>query len=271
MRSMRLTRRRVTGGSISLAIALSALTSCGDTSTLQSSGSATSSTPEVGSGVPASHQVSPSSEASAVTAQTVPDVGSQFEPAAIDGDKAFWRAFSMRADWIFATRSFTEMLKYADVVVLATVVKATKVEPLALHGVGGALTYVDLHLKVVAGLAPVGVSDFVLRIEAPGSLTPDANSIYQDWFSEHSGGLPVNPTLFVLKQRPDAAADVFQILNEWSIWIEGGIGSGVTTAFAEEVLSSDSTSYLQVASSAATLDGLLNALLDPELLSQLEA
>lgn len=251
-----------------LALTFFILASCGDSVVVRPTSASSSSVLPEGTSAVESVATTMSSElqqAPVATAQ--PDANVSIDMSAIESDKGLWRVFSMRADWIFATRSFTDLLKYADVVVLATVVEATDVEAVAIEGVGGALTYIDLHLEVISGLTPAGIEDLVLRIEAPGSLTPESRTAYENWFS--AGKLPVNPALFVLRKKGDADRNVYQIVNEWSIWITDG-DEAVSTAFEEEDRRADSTTYLQVVSSVATLKDLLTVLRDPQALGQLE-
>ncbi|HQZ35053.1 MAG TPA: hypothetical protein PK020_11550 [Ilumatobacteraceae bacterium] len=189
--------------------------------------------------------------------------------AAVPDDLAFWRSLSMRADWIFSTPSFTEMLKYADVVVVARVASVSEAEPLEVEDLGTQLTNVDLHLEVVEGSFPSGVSDPVLRVEAPGSLGPDAAGSFEAWLQTFGSRLPTNYAVLVLRQRPDAPPNVYQILNEWSILVQDT--DSVTTAFTEEDRVVPVASYEKVMGTVKSLDELYLLLLDARALEDAEA
>jgi len=175
----------------------------------------------------------------------------------------------MRADWIFSTPSFTEMLKYADVVVVARVASVSEAEPLEVEDLGTQLTNVDLHLEVVEGSFPSGVSDPVLRVEAPGSLGPDAAGSFEAWLQTFGSRLPTNYAVLVLRQRPDAPPNVYQILNEWSILVQDT--DSVTTAFTEEDRVVPVASYEKVMGTVKSLDELYLLLLDARALEDAEA
>ena len=81
--------------------------------------------------------------------------------------------------------------------------------------------------------------------------------------------MPTNYAFFALRQRPDAAANVYQILNEWSIWVQDA--GGVVPAFAEDDRSEAVTKYQKVASSVQTLDELFGLMQNGELLTNAEA
>ncbi len=270
---MRITNSNRPGKIVVLATALTLIVACGDDTThraitpvnqpIEASSVSTDVVAPDGtvvSGDPKATQVQPPSDLAAPP---------PLDEAMVAADLQFWRTLSMRADWIFSTPSFSEMLQYADFVALAKVVKATAVEPLELEDIAAQLTYIDLHLEIVKGTMPKDVGDLVLRLEAPGSLTLDSATAYKDWFETFAVRLPANYAFFVLKQKPDAAPNVYQILNEWSIWVQDA--SGISTAFAAEDLSQATTKYQQVAKSVRTVDELFELVQNGELLSSVEA
>ncbi len=248
------------------ALASAAVVACGDDSNVALVGGQTAQTTGLSSStIAGTGSTSTTGELSATTGDRD---SVDFNPSFYASDLAFWRSLSMRADWIYATRSFSEMLDYSDIVVLASVVDVTQVPALDVKDLNTQLTNVDLHLKVVSGAVQIGITDLVLRMEAPGSLTAKSAEEYEAWFKNVAQQLPGNVGLFILRQRPDAPANVFQILNEWSIWIQ--TSSGVTTAFDEEDLSDDLSLYRTVTASTATLDDLFWVLQDSDNLVALE-
>jgi hypothetical protein len=176
-------------------------------------------------------------------------------PSSISDEVGFWRSFSMEANWINAYPSFSESIRAADVAAFANVTGVRIGEPRKTSLDGVELRFIELQMETVLDAEGSAPKSFTLLIESPGSSVANGSDLDDEWIKRFES--PPTGTVFVtlVRVESDPRPDVYRIMSDWSIWVQGE--SGIETAFDDATHNLEfGAPYLAVAGTVSSMGEL---------------